>query len=132
MHDYLYCEFHEGGAGRPQGDWKAVRLARSGPAELYDLQTDLGETNNVAASQEMVSRGERLFETTLHAQCDGLSTPIELSLLGKPPRGRVLLRGEEVGKRVHAPQHENLHRVVRAERAEIAYVGLIGFSVSAT
>jgi len=38
-----------------QGDWKAVRLARNAPLELYDLKSDPGETRNVAASHPQVT-----------------------------------------------------------------------------
>jgi arylsulfatase A-like enzyme len=54
-HDYLYWEFHEQGGKQAvrQGNWKAVRLnALTNPdraIELYDLNTDLGETKDVAA-----------------------------------------------------------------------------------
>ncbi|GMV93120.1 MAG: arylsulfatase [Candidatus Hydrogenedentota bacterium] len=50
QHEYLYWEFHEGGfkQGVRSGDWKAVRNGKDEPLELYDLSTDIGETNNVA------------------------------------------------------------------------------------
>ncbi len=53
-HDYLYWEFHEqnGKQAIRQGKWKAVRLnlaeGKGGITELYDLETDQGETTNVA------------------------------------------------------------------------------------
>ena len=48
-HEFLYWEFHEGGSIQAvrMGRWKAVRPVGK-PLELYDLQTDLGETSNVA------------------------------------------------------------------------------------
>ena len=49
---YLYWEFHENGFSQAVriGNWKGVRLKnRHAPIELYDLSTDLGETNDVAA-----------------------------------------------------------------------------------
>jgi len=53
-HDYLYWEFHEKG-GRVavrKEKWKAVRYGVAenpdGPLELYDLNNDIGEENNVA------------------------------------------------------------------------------------
>ena len=56
-HEYLYWEFHEGG-GRlalREDDWKLVVLNAKTPEkeviELYNLADDLGETNNLAASQ---------------------------------------------------------------------------------
>jgi arylsulfatase A-like enzyme len=49
-HEFLYWEFHEGGSKQAvrMGRWKAVRLILGGKLELYDLQSDLGERNNVA------------------------------------------------------------------------------------
>lgn len=55
QHQYLYWEFHEQGgkAALRMGDWKAVKRdiekLPHGETELYDLQADIGETNNVAA-----------------------------------------------------------------------------------
>ena len=48
-HRFLYWEFHERGSTQAVrfGRWKAVRSA-GGPLELYDLQNDIGETDNVA------------------------------------------------------------------------------------
>ena len=55
-HPYLYWEFYERG-GRiavVDGDWKAVRYDvqenPDAPIQLYDLPTDLGETNDVASA----------------------------------------------------------------------------------
>jgi arylsulfatase A-like enzyme len=54
-HEYLYWEFHERGFSQAvrMGQWKAIRLPSGGLA-LYDLQTDLGETTDVAADQPKV------------------------------------------------------------------------------
>jgi len=51
QHEFLYWEFHERGfsQGVRMGDWKGVRPKAAGPVELYDLKTDIGEKNNVAA-----------------------------------------------------------------------------------
>jgi len=56
QHEFLYWEFHEKGSKQAvrTGDWKAVRLAPGAPLELYNLRTDLGETNNMAASQPRI------------------------------------------------------------------------------
>ena len=51
QHKYLYWEFHEGSSSRQAvrlGNFKAVRLAPSKPIELYDLNSDIGEENDVA------------------------------------------------------------------------------------
>jgi arylsulfatase A-like enzyme len=66
MHTFLYWEFHEGGSKQAVrvGHWKAVRLKVGGPLELYELQTDLGETHNVAASHpEVVALIEKYLTT---------------------------------------------------------------------
>jgi len=54
QHPYLYWEFHEQGKKQAvrAGKWKAVRVnvAKNpdGPIELYNLEADLGEQDNVA------------------------------------------------------------------------------------
>ena len=56
VHDYLYWEFHEAGGRQAllRNNWKLVRFNILIPdkttTELYDLTTDPGENNNVAAS----------------------------------------------------------------------------------
>ena len=63
-HEYLYWEFHERGFKQAvrMGDWKAVRLSRSRPIELYNLAEDLGETRDVAAKNPgVVKKMEELF-----------------------------------------------------------------------
>jgi len=49
-HQFLYWEFHERGSKQAvrMGRWKAVRFGAAGRLELYDLETDLGETADVA------------------------------------------------------------------------------------
>ncbi len=58
LHEYLYWEFHEGGFVRAvrMGNWKAVSPGKDKPLELYDMLTDIGETNNVAAGHPKVVR----------------------------------------------------------------------------
>jgi arylsulfatase A len=55
-HDFLYWEFHERGFQQAvrMGEWKAVRLAKDRPLELYNLQSDPFETTDVASSQPAV------------------------------------------------------------------------------
>jgi arylsulfatase A-like enzyme len=76
-HDFLYWEFHEGGfkqAAR-HGDWKAVRLKPESGLELYNLKTDIGETNNVASSKSnIVSTFETFFKT---ARTEDANWPIK-------------------------------------------------------
>lgn len=54
-HDYLYWEFMEQGGKQALrlGDWKGIRLNMSNnakaPIELYNLASDIGEQNNIAA-----------------------------------------------------------------------------------
>lgn len=62
-HDYLYWEFHEMGKKQAvrMGKWKGVRLNvfenPEAPVELYNLENDPSETNNVAeANPEIVDR----------------------------------------------------------------------------
>ncbi len=64
--DYLYWEFHEGGASKQavrMARWKGLRLDPQGDVELYDLDTDIGERKNVAADQpELVKKIETILE----------------------------------------------------------------------
>lgn len=65
-HEFFYWEFHEKGSKQAvrTGDWKAVRLALGKPLELYDLNTDVGETNNVAAAHpDVVAKIEAYLKT---------------------------------------------------------------------
>lgn len=70
-HPYLYWEFYpywESPAILAQamrmGRWKAVRLDRDKPIELYDLSTDIAETHDVAAQHlDVVKRIEEILRT---------------------------------------------------------------------
>jgi arylsulfatase A-like enzyme len=59
-HETLYWEFYEQGSKQAVRwrNWKAVRMPMvTGPIELYDLASDLGETNDVAAAHpDVVAR----------------------------------------------------------------------------
>ncbi len=57
-HEYLYWKYGKKEAVR-MGTWKAVRLSPGGPVELYDLDADIGESQDVAAKEpEVVERME--------------------------------------------------------------------------
>ena len=56
QHEYLYWEFQGRQAVRI-GDWKGYRESADGELELYDLATDIGERDDVAAQHpEIVAR----------------------------------------------------------------------------
>jgi arylsulfatase A-like enzyme len=68
-HEYLYWEFHEQGGKMAirMGDWKAAKLnvdkTPGGTVELYDLSADIGETNDLSASNpELVEKLEKLMD----------------------------------------------------------------------
>jgi arylsulfatase A-like enzyme len=72
-HEYLYWE-HPGGdledhyrAAR-MGNWKAVRNGQDAPLELYDLETDLGETTNVADTNPEIAAQMAAILEQAHAQ----------------------------------------------------------------
>lgn len=68
-HDYLYWEFLEHGGKQAVrlGDWKGVRLNMyndaNAPIELYNLASDIGEQNDIAAENpEIVSEIAKIME----------------------------------------------------------------------
>src|SRR5207244_4638056 len=66
QHDFLYWEFHEKGSSQAvlMGDWKAIRPGPGQALDLYDLQSDPTETNNVTAAQPgIVARIEAYLRT---------------------------------------------------------------------
>jgi len=75
-HEYLYWEFHERGFHQAVrwGDWKGVRFGRKAPLELYNLKTDLGEKNNVAAQhRDIVGKIEQILT---RARTDSQEFPV--------------------------------------------------------
>jgi arylsulfatase A-like enzyme len=75
---YLYWEFHENGFSQAvrMGNWKGVRLKnRHAPIQLYDLVTDLGETQDVAASHADIVK--RISEIMNSARTDSKEFPIK-------------------------------------------------------
>jgi len=71
-HPYLYWEFHEGGGRQAvrMGIWKAVRLnvnkEKNAPLELYDLQKDPSETNNIATKYPAIVQQIEKIMTGAH------------------------------------------------------------------
>lgn len=66
QHEFLYWEFHEKGSKQAvrMGDWKAIRLEPGKPLELYNLKTDLAETENVAEKNpEVIAKIESYLKS---------------------------------------------------------------------
>ncbi len=65
-HEYLYWEFHENPTTNQairKDEWKAVRMDPDGEVELYNLNEDIAEENNIAGEHpEVVSKMKSLFE----------------------------------------------------------------------
>jgi arylsulfatase A-like enzyme len=82
-HEYLYWEFHERGFSQAvrTGDWKGVRLGTKRPIELYDLKSDLSESNDVAAAHPDIVR--KMAEIMQSARTDSKEFPIVESPRGK-------------------------------------------------
>jgi arylsulfatase A-like enzyme len=77
QHEYLYWEFHEKGFEQSvrAGDWKAVRHAPTGPIELYDLKSDVGEAHDVATEHpEIVAKMKRDMDGS-HVEPDVPGSP---------------------------------------------------------
>ncbi len=65
-HEYLYWEFHERGFQQAvrMGKWKAIRLKPGAPLELYDLDADVKEEHDIAASHaDVVAKIEAYLKT---------------------------------------------------------------------
>lgn len=68
-HEYLYWEFYEQGSRQAVrfGNWKAIRQPMlTGEVELFDLSTDLGESNNLASSHSELVRKAIQFMDDAH------------------------------------------------------------------
>jgi arylsulfatase A-like enzyme len=69
----LYWEFHEGAASKQavrRGQWKGVRLTPDGPLELYNLEHDLSEEHDVAASNPGVVEQLEQYLSTARTEND--------------------------------------------------------------
>ncbi|HWB90595.1 MAG TPA: arylsulfatase [Puia sp.] len=72
QHDYFYWEFHESGGRQAVrwGKWKGVRLnvntIADPPVELYDLEKDPGEKNNIAAQHPDIVQHIKMIMTQAH------------------------------------------------------------------
>jgi arylsulfatase A-like enzyme len=78
-HEFFYWEFHERGFQQAvrMGPWKAVRLKKDAPIELYNLVDDPFETRNVAAAHaDVVAKIEAYLKT---ARTDSPQWPIKAS-----------------------------------------------------
>ncbi len=84
-HDFLYWEFHERGFQQAVrlGDWKAVRPQAGTPLELYNLNTDLGEQQNVAGQNAEVVASIETYLKTARTESD--HWPIKTA---KPPAAK--------------------------------------------
>lgn len=76
QHEYLYWEFHEQGGKQAVrlGRWKGVRLDAhrrpDGPIELYDLESDPGETQNIANRHPEIVQSLSEIMSAAHAKSD--------------------------------------------------------------
>ncbi|MDO6760977.1 arylsulfatase [Tamlana sp. 2_MG-2023] len=69
-HDHLYWEIQEGASVKGfkqaarMGKWKAIRIANSFKTELYDLEKDVNETNDISEQHpEIVSKMNNILKT---------------------------------------------------------------------
>jgi arylsulfatase A len=69
-HDFMYWEFHERGFQQAvrMGNWKAVRLKKDAPLELYDLAADPGEQHDLAASKPAIVKRIEGYLTTARTE----------------------------------------------------------------
>jgi arylsulfatase A-like enzyme len=76
-HDFFYWEFHERGFQQAvrTGTWKAVRLKKDAPLELYALDADPAEEHDVAASHPDIVR--RIEEYLRTARTDSANWPVK-------------------------------------------------------
>jgi arylsulfatase A-like enzyme len=83
--DYFYWELHEGKSIQALrfGDWKAVRNGPKAALELYDLNADAGETENLAGRRpELATKAEALMR---QARVDDPNWPMTAAKNNKKP-----------------------------------------------
>ncbi len=77
-HEMLYWEFHErarSGQAVRMGRWKAVRTPYgTGPIEVYDLETDVGESNDLANVHPDIVKRARIAMETAHTPSPPLAS----------------------------------------------------------
>jgi arylsulfatase A-like enzyme len=76
-HEFMYWEFHERGFQQAvrMGHWKAVRLKKDAPLELYDLPNDPLEKTDVASENaQVVAKIEQYLKT---ARTDSARWPVK-------------------------------------------------------
>ena len=68
----LYWEFHERGFQQAvrMGAWKAIRLKKDAPLELYNLSDDPGEQKDVAASHPKIVAQIELYLKTARTESE--------------------------------------------------------------
>jgi arylsulfatase A-like enzyme len=76
-HEFFYWEFHERGFQQAvrMGAWKAVRLKKDAPLELYDLSADPGETRDVRSVNPGVV--ERIEAYLASARTESAQWPVK-------------------------------------------------------
>ena len=103
---FLYWEFHERGFQQAvrTGNWKAVRVKKDAPLELYDLAADPGEKQDVASSNAaVVATIENYLKTV---RTDSERWPVKSTAnLDVAPAARA--RGQREAPRSGAPEREH-------------------------
>ena len=90
-HDYLYWDYGHCRDRYDQavrmGNWKGIRHGRDGKIQIYDLATDIGETNDVAEEQpKVVKKIAAIMETAVK--------PNPRYPVGKPYHGEPIWKKE--------------------------------------
>jgi arylsulfatase A-like enzyme len=84
-HEFLYWEY---GVNRQaalyQGRWKGLRVGAQGALALHDLQSDIGEKNNIAAQHPGIVRRIETYLETARTESDNYVRPA-LKTKGKNP-----------------------------------------------